>query len=80
LECQSENYEMQLLLDVNTDIYPMEINDKFSFALSSTLNEDGDLEEESFDQSKRSSLADHYEYVMYGKVFQYDDDPSSMRV
>ena len=41
IECRSENYETDLTLDVNVNIYPLEIGDKFSLALSSTLNSDG---------------------------------------
>jgi len=78
LDCHSENYEMQLLLDINSDIYPLEINDKFLFALASSLSEDG--EEEAWDQSKRATLADKYEYVMYGKVFKHDGESGSTKV
>ncbi len=39
--CNSENYEMELVLDVNVDIYPMELGTKFSFALAGTLSLDG---------------------------------------
>ena len=36
-----EIYEMELHLDVNSDLYPFAVNDKFTFALSSTLSPDG---------------------------------------
>jgi len=79
LDCQCENYDIQLLLDINSDIYPMDINDKFFFALASSLTEDGD--EEAWDQTKRATLADKYEYVMYGKVFKYEKpEPSKIAV
>jgi len=72
----SENYEMELILDVNTDIFPLEINQKLSFALSSTLNLDGTPDEGTFDQSSKPSLLDKFEYVMYGKVFKYQEERS----
>ncbi|KAL6079750.1 DNA-directed RNA polymerases I, II, and III subunit RPABC3 [Balamuthia mandrillaris] len=74
IEAQSENYEMQLVLDVNSDIYPVEIGEKFTMALASTLSADGEQDEEVIYQSNRPSLADKYEYVMYGKVFKYVED------
>lgn len=40
LGCSSENYEMDLLLDVNTELYPVELNDKFTIVLASTLSEE----------------------------------------
>eukprot|EP00899_Mesostigma_viride_P015092 jgi/Mesvir1/23584/Mv18275-RA.1 len=77
LKCRSEYYEMELLLDVNTSIYPVEVGDKFSLALSSTLRLDGAPDERVYDQSGNPSLADKYEYVMYGKLFKYQDDGTS---
>jgi len=75
LYCLSENYEMELWLDLNTDIYPMDMeHQKFSFALASTLNLDGSPDEGVFDASERSTLADKFEYVMYGKVFKYQEE------
>eukprot|EP00697_Spironema_sp_BW2_P008480 gnl/Spiro4/2308_TR1110_c0_g1_i1.p1 gnl/Spiro4/2308_TR1110_c0_g1~~gnl/Spiro4/2308_TR1110_c0_g1_i1.p1 ORF type:complete len:142 (+),score=48.14 gnl/Spiro4/2308_TR1110_c0_g1_i1:66-491(+) len=74
LVCHSENYEMELFLDVNVAIYPMEINQKFSFALSSTLSLDGDQDTGFYVQNRGRSLLDKYEYVMYGKVFKCEED------
>ena len=68
---------MELWLDVNTDIYPMDAeHQKFSFALASTLNLDGSPDEGVYDASERSTLADKFEYVMYGKVFKYQEETS----
>eukprot|EP01111_Echinosteliopsis_oligospora_P002311 TRINITY_DN1339_c1_g1_i1.p1 TRINITY_DN1339_c1_g1~~TRINITY_DN1339_c1_g1_i1.p1 ORF type:complete len:145 (+),score=27.50 TRINITY_DN1339_c1_g1_i1:64-498(+) len=75
LYCTSENYEMELYLDVNTDIYKLSLQ-KFSFALATTLNLDGTADEGTFDSSDRATLADKYEYVMYGKVFKYHEESS----
>jgi len=66
---------MELWLDVNTEIYPLE-HQKFSLALASTLNLDGSPDEGFFDASDRPTLADKYEYVMYGKVFKYQEESS----
>ena len=43
LQCRltEEGYDMVLDLDVNTDLYPLEIGDKFSLALAPTLSLDG---------------------------------------
>ena len=35
--CKGQNFEMEMSLDVNTDIYPVEDGDKFMLALASTL-------------------------------------------
>ena len=41
--------------------------------LAPTLSLNGTPEDTSFDQSGEESLADAYEYVMYGKVFKKED-------
>jgi len=67
---------MDLILDVNVDIFPIEINNKLSLALASTLNKEGNPELPHYDASvfAKSSLMDNYEYVMYGKVFKYSEE------
>mmetsp|Transcript_11299 Transcript_11299/g.15641 ORF Transcript_11299/g.15641 Transcript_11299/m.15641 type:complete len:144 (+) Transcript_11299:98-529(+) len=70
----SENYEMELILDVNTDIYPLDLGQKFSLALASTLNLDGTPDDGVYDPIAKPSLADNYQYVMYGKVFKYSEE------
>eukprot|EP00051_Salpingoeca_urceolata_P018299 m.256102 g.256102 ORF g.256102 m.256102 type:complete len:148 (+) comp19168_c0_seq7:2497-2940(+) len=75
--CLSENYEMELTLDVNTQLYPVEKDDRFTFMLARSLYEDGTMDDEvkpTYDQSRRPSLADQFEYVMHGKVYRVDED------
>jgi len=77
IECTGENYEMELTLDVNTDIYPIEVNQKFSFALATTLSLTGAPDDGVFDQSGRKSLLDKYDYAMYGKLYKHIDEPGT---
>lgn len=41
IEAHSDRCNMFMHLDVNTEIYPMAVNDKFTMALVTTLNLDG---------------------------------------
>ena len=41
LHCESESFKMDLILDINDWIYPMELGDKFRLVLATTLREDG---------------------------------------
>lgn len=41
LHCESESFKMDLILDINSWIYPMELGDKFRLVLATTLKEDG---------------------------------------
>lgn len=72
---KSENYEFELTVDLNTDIYPVEIGSRLSVAFAHTLNRDGTPDSEFYDPTvKESTLADDYEYVMHGRVYKYADD------
>ncbi|GBG75384.1 hypothetical protein CBR_g20014 [Chara braunii] len=48
--CRSEQFEMDLILDINVDIYPLKEGEKFALALAPTLNLDGTPDEGVFDQ------------------------------
>jgi len=67
-------YECDLLLDMNSQIYSVKDGEKITLVLASTLNLDG-TPDDHFSYNSRSgepSLADTYEYVMHGRVFQID--------
>ena len=68
-KCRSE-FDAELTIDVNVDAYPLSVGQRFSLALASTLSLDGTPEDDAFDQSGKPSLADGYEYVMYGKCYK----------
>merc|ERR1711974_490148 len=40
LHCESESFKMDLILDINSWIYPMDLADKFRLVLASSLRED----------------------------------------
>ncbi len=54
------------------EIYPIDIGEKFAFALASTINADGTPDDGYYTQSTQETLADKhkFEYVMHGKVFK----------
>eukprot|EP01132_Coremiostelium_polycephalum_P007499 gene7499-9215_t len=71
--CYSENYEMDLQIDIATHIYPLG-HERFKLLLASSLNLDGSVDT-GFDPSlNKPSLADKYDYVMYGKIFKYQKE------
>ncbi|KAF7721620.1 DNA-directed RNA polymerases I, II, and III subunit RPABC3 [Apophysomyces ossiformis] len=86
LIARSENYEMDLVLDINSELYPLEVADKFSLVLASSLSVDGtsgsgsnaaaaEKKKESWRERApgERDLSDEYEYVMHGKVYRYED-------
>ena len=65
---------MTLDRDYHSDLLELEINDRFTLALASTLALDGAPDAGTFDQSGAPSLLDQYEYAMYGKLYKWKQD------
>eukprot|EP00316_Scyphosphaera_apsteinii_P026179 CAMPEP_0119327004 /NCGR_PEP_ID=MMETSP1333-20130426/69719_1 /TAXON_ID=418940 /ORGANISM="Scyphosphaera apsteinii, Strain RCC1455" /LENGTH=146 /DNA_ID=CAMNT_0007335465 /DNA_START=34 /DNA_END=474 /DNA_ORIENTATION=+ len=76
LHCRlvDEAYELQLDLDINSDLFPLEVGQRFAFLLVSTLAIDGAVDSGKWDQSSQPSLLDQYEYAMYGKIYKWKQD------
>ena len=80
IEAVSEVNRLEIQLDVNTDIYPMDKDGYYAMCIASSVNTDGSEEFDIFrDQHEGSSeglgsLLDQYQYVMHGKVFKYNID------
>nr|AEF33414.1 DNA-directed RNA polymerases I/II/III subunit rpabc3 [Crassostrea ariakensis] len=71
----SESFKMDLILDVNTQIYPVDLGDKFRMVLAKTLREDGTPDDGEYNPTDTGpSRADSFEYVMPGKVYPIEGD------
>lgn len=70
---------MDLILDINSWLYPMDLGDKFRLVLATTLREDGypDGNEWNPIEQEGGSRADSFEYVMSGKVYRIEGDEAS---
>jgi DNA-directed RNA polymerases I, II, and III subunit RPABC3 len=81
----SDNIDMEVVLDIHSDISPLLLGDKFTLLLASSLMlgpaggasnsaTSGQQEKEAWRLvGKQATLADEYDYVMHGKVYKYDD-------
>jgi DNA-directed RNA polymerases I, II, and III subunit RPABC3 len=76
--------QVVLTLDINTELYPLSVGESFDLCIASTLNLDGskDTDHRGFRDVSRSgpgaigtdqTLADSYDYVMFGKVYRFDE-------
>lgn len=79
LHCESESFKMDLILDVNTWLYPMDLGDKFRLVLALTLREDGypDAGEYNSVEMDQPSRADTFEYIMYGKIYRIEGNENA---
>ena len=82
IECRGDdNEDVHLSLDYNAEIYSLKIGTKFDFLLRSTLQDDPSIHDNNeFNQSNEPSIADDYEYVMYGKIFKIQHAKSQKNV
>ena len=73
---QKTNYN--ILLDVNSDLYPMEVGCLYSIVLAKCIEENGRTKTDEFDYelttNKKNTLMDKFEYVMRGRVFQFTSE------
>ncbi|KAI0735275.1 RNA polymerase I [Earliella scabrosa] len=83
LYARSKNYDMELTLDYNVELFPLQKDQSFALALASSLSRvpqgaGGAADDEEKDKDvwrpdmKRRGLDDDYDYVMYGKVYRFD--------
>lgn len=67
-------HQLEVELDVNSEIYPMEVKEHYDFAISTSLTNDGapdfDLFQYAHERESIPSLMDSYHYVMNGKIFK----------
>jgi DNA-directed RNA polymerase I, II, and III subunit RPABC3 len=68
IKAKAQTFLADIEVDINTDIYPIQNKETLRIAIAST----GSSQMDSWDGSGSSlgSLADEYEYVMYGKVYK----------
>ncbi|KAG1755841.1 RNA polymerase I [Suillus lakei] len=91
LYARSKNYDMDLTLDYNIELFPLVNGDSFAMALASSLSRDGgaptadgeDGEDKDRDVWRpdgkgRRGLEEDYDYVMYGKVYKFDTGSSDI--
>jgi DNA-directed RNA polymerase I, II, and III subunit RPABC3 len=64
---------MFMHLDVNTEVYPLAVGDKFTLAMAPTLNLDGTPDTGYFTPGAKKTLADKYEYIMHGKLYKISE-------
>ncbi|CCK67999.1 DNA-directed RNA polymerase core subunit RPB8 KNAG_0A03110 [Huiozyma naganishii CBS 8797] len=81
IEAQSTTQEQcKLTLDLNTELFPVSVNEQLTVTLASSLSLDaqgtaGDTASRSWrpPQQGDRSLADDYDYVMYGTAYRFEE-------
>lgn len=74
IEGTSTDLRTKFSLDVNNELFPVTMEDSVQLLLASTLNLDGSKDEtKSWTPATQTeaTLADMWDYVMYGKVYRF---------
>ncbi len=77
IEGITEDSACKVLLDVNSDIYPIPKDSYYSILITKSLNVDGSPSPNNFNfdlYMKKNSLIDKYDYVTHGKIFKYSEE------
>jgi DNA-directed RNA polymerase I, II, and III subunit RPABC3 len=76
IQATGSTFECDLLLDIHCELYKLDESDKFTLVLASTLHLDGSPADHSSyvpaSTQSEPSLADNYDYVMHGRVFDME--------
>jgi len=82
LYARSKNYEMDLTLDYNIELFPLKTGQTFTLSLATSLSrgsvpgKDGEGEDKEQqwrpDGKGQKGIEEDYEYVMFGKVYKFD--------
>ena len=82
LECQPvkpDESDTRVVVDINSDVYPIDAGQGVTIALAFTLNLTGEEDTDTYDHGvyHRETVMTPYEYVMHGKVFKCNTDDLS---
>jgi len=66
-QLESMNKDVVVVVDIATSLYPIQVNDRVTLGLCSTVNDDGTPSDGTYDQTKKlSAEAQNSEYIMHG--------------
>ena len=65
------NSDVKLSLDINTELYPVFTGETITIAIAGSLGEQNPSRSWRPPKPDEKSLADDYDYVMYGKIYKF---------
>ncbi|EGD80634.1 RNA polymerase subunit [Salpingoeca rosetta] len=78
--CEAFMTGFELILDLNTQLYPMELDEQFSLCLARSLDDEAAPSSGTYVQNRESSLADSFDYVMHGTIYRVEEKEGQVAV
>ena len=71
----STDNTVAIQLDINHELFSVQVDDQITMVLATTLNLDGSKDEKGWRESKahEPNLSDMFDYVLYGKIYRFED-------
>mmetsp|Transcript_27361 Transcript_27361/g.27598 ORF Transcript_27361/g.27598 Transcript_27361/m.27598 type:complete len:155 (-) Transcript_27361:60-524(-) len=70
LHCRGSTFDVDLVVDINSELFDVRAGDKLAIALASTLSLDGTPDDGMYNPNPGPSLLDSYDYVMNGRLYK----------
>jgi DNA-directed RNA polymerase I, II, and III subunit RPABC3 len=82
VEGSSQLNEVQITLDIHSELYPMEVGQSHSLVIASSLSLDGSENKGSYNihENHSNTLLGKYSYCMYGKIFRHTMEKNQLVV
>ncbi len=83
LNCKATTCDVDMILDVNNELFQLKEGEKVSVALATSINLDGTPDSGLYEPHQNDTLMNNYDYVMHGRVFnvvQKKDDVVEIHV
>nr|GMD62523.1 DNA-directed RNA polymerases II, IV and V subunit 8B-like [Ipomoea batatas] len=77
IDAKSQDGNADIVLDINSELYPVNKNDTYRMVLSHTLNLDGSAVGP---KGNPKSLADKFEYIMHGLLYKVAEESSKVHL
>jgi DNA-directed RNA polymerase I, II, and III subunit RPABC3 len=77
LVAKSETNQVDLVMDVQCEMYRLRTKEKFLFTIATTLDLSGKPDPKYWTPNNEPSLLDKNDYCMHGKIYRVDQLPNS---
>ncbi|KAH0791305.1 DNA-directed RNA polymerases I, II, and III subunit RPABC3 [Histomonas meleagridis] len=77
--CSNESGDSQLILDINSQLYEMRQDEYFSLVISQEISTEAPSDSTHWHPGmlQNSTFASKFDYIMYGKVYRYEEDSAN---